>query len=212
MRTDTPGSPTEQAHTLRVAHDMLQAIGAGAFANRARAELPATGEQARARVPATRDQLIPWERQIALLAADGQTNAAIGAQLFISPTPRVSPAQGGRQAGHQLPTLAGAGDRKAARRGVSLHVRGPIVIDLRMLSCGASGVDDHRVHRLDEPETPTPSGTSIAPAVPGDRADAHSLVGVSTAPAAPLPENHQREQPFIARFTSSPQRWIDRST
>jgi CheY-like chemotaxis protein len=62
--------------------------------------------------------------------------------------------------------------------------------------------------RLDEPETATPSGTSIAPAVPGDLEHArvrappvrstlrHSLVGVSTAPMAPLPEKRQREQPL----------------
>jgi len=70
---------------LRAAHDMLQAIGAGAFANRARVELLATGERVRARVPETRDRLTPHERQVALLAAEGQTNAAIAAQLFISP-------------------------------------------------------------------------------------------------------------------------------
>jgi DNA-binding CsgD family transcriptional regulator len=70
---------------LRAAHDMLQASGVDAFANRARVELLATGEQARARVAETRDQLTPHERHIALLAAEGQTNAEIGAQLFISP-------------------------------------------------------------------------------------------------------------------------------
>jgi DNA-binding CsgD family transcriptional regulator len=64
---------------------MLQAIGADAFANRARVELLATGDRVRARVPETRDRLTPQERQIALLAAEGQTNAAIAAQLFISP-------------------------------------------------------------------------------------------------------------------------------
>jgi DNA-binding CsgD family transcriptional regulator len=70
---------------LHAAHDMLQSIGADAFANRARVELVATGEKARSRVPDTRDQLTPHERYIAQLAAEGQTNAEIGAQLFISP-------------------------------------------------------------------------------------------------------------------------------
>jgi DNA-binding CsgD family transcriptional regulator/tetratricopeptide (TPR) repeat protein len=70
---------------LRVAHEQLQAIGADAFARRAHDELLATGEQARARVTDTREQLTPRERQIVLLAAEGETNAAIAAQLFISP-------------------------------------------------------------------------------------------------------------------------------
>jgi DNA-binding CsgD family transcriptional regulator len=70
---------------LRAAHDMFQAIGAEAFASRARVELQATGERARLRTPDTRDELTPQERQIASLAAEGQSNADIGAQMFISP-------------------------------------------------------------------------------------------------------------------------------
>jgi DNA-binding CsgD family transcriptional regulator len=70
---------------LRLAHDMLQATGAGAFAHRARVELLATGEHARARVTETLDELTPQEKQIAQLAADGESNAEIAAQLFISP-------------------------------------------------------------------------------------------------------------------------------
>jgi DNA-binding CsgD family transcriptional regulator len=64
---------------------MLQKIGAEAFAHRAHVELLATGERARTRVPDTREDLTPREHQIAMLAAKGETNAAIGAQLFISP-------------------------------------------------------------------------------------------------------------------------------
>jgi DNA-binding CsgD family transcriptional regulator len=56
-----------------------------AFASRAATELLATGERARARVSETRDQLTPQERQVAQLAADGESNAEIAAQLFISP-------------------------------------------------------------------------------------------------------------------------------
>jgi DNA-binding CsgD family transcriptional regulator len=70
---------------LRLAHDMLHATGGGAFAHRARVELLATGEHTRARVSETLDELTPQERQIAQLAADGESNAEIAAQLFISP-------------------------------------------------------------------------------------------------------------------------------
>jgi DNA-binding CsgD family transcriptional regulator len=69
---------------LHSAHDLFQKIGAEAFAGRARDELQATGEHARTRAPETSDLLTPRERQIAWLAARGETNAAIGAQLFIS--------------------------------------------------------------------------------------------------------------------------------
>ena len=70
---------------LRLAHDMLQATGGAAFAHRAEIELLATGERARPRVSENRDQLTPQEQQVAQLAAGGQSNAEIGAQLFISP-------------------------------------------------------------------------------------------------------------------------------
>jgi DNA-binding CsgD family transcriptional regulator len=70
---------------LRLAHDMLSAIGAEAFAGRARRELAATGETVRKRSADTRDDLTPQEEQIARLAADGQTNPEIGARLFLSP-------------------------------------------------------------------------------------------------------------------------------
>jgi DNA-binding CsgD family transcriptional regulator len=70
---------------LRLAHDMFLATGGGAFAHRARVELLATGEHARARVSETLNELTPQEKQIAQLAADGESNAEIAAQLFISP-------------------------------------------------------------------------------------------------------------------------------
>jgi DNA-binding CsgD family transcriptional regulator len=70
---------------LRVALDMLQATGGGAFAHRAEVELLATGGHARTRVADTRDELTPQEKQIAQHAADGESNADIAAQLFISP-------------------------------------------------------------------------------------------------------------------------------
>jgi DNA-binding CsgD family transcriptional regulator len=70
---------------LRVAHRMLADMGADAFAERARRELQATGETVRKRTVETLDELTPQEAQIARLAADGQTNPEIGAQLFLSP-------------------------------------------------------------------------------------------------------------------------------
>jgi ATP/maltotriose-dependent transcriptional regulator MalT len=70
---------------LRAAHEMFVAMGAEAFADRARRELSATGETVRKRSVETRDDLTAQERQIALLARDGLSNPEIGARLFISP-------------------------------------------------------------------------------------------------------------------------------
>jgi DNA-binding NarL/FixJ family response regulator len=56
----------------------------GAFAERARHELLATGEKVRKRRDDTRDDLTPQEEQIARLARDGRTNPEIGAELYIS--------------------------------------------------------------------------------------------------------------------------------
>jgi DNA-binding CsgD family transcriptional regulator len=55
-----------------------------AFAERARVELEAVGEHARKRTVETLDQLTAQEAQIARLAAQGNTNREIAAQLFIS--------------------------------------------------------------------------------------------------------------------------------
>jgi DNA-binding CsgD family transcriptional regulator len=70
---------------LRIAHAMLAEMGAEAFAERARRELQATGETVRKRTVETLDELTPQEAQVARLAAGGQTNPEIGAQLFLSP-------------------------------------------------------------------------------------------------------------------------------
>ena len=69
---------------LRTAYEQFQAMGAVAFASRARTELAATGERARKRTVETANDLTPQEHQIAALAASGATNSEIGAQLFIS--------------------------------------------------------------------------------------------------------------------------------
>ncbi|MDP9255259.1 MAG: LuxR C-terminal-related transcriptional regulator, partial [Actinomycetota bacterium] len=70
---------------LRTAHEMFAAMGAEAFAERARRELLATGETVRKRTVETRDELTAQERQIARLARDGLSNPEIGTRLFISP-------------------------------------------------------------------------------------------------------------------------------
>jgi DNA-binding CsgD family transcriptional regulator len=64
---------------------MFSDFGAGAFAERARHELAATGETVARRSVETRDILTPQEAQVARLAAEGCTNPEIGAQMFISP-------------------------------------------------------------------------------------------------------------------------------
>jgi DNA-binding CsgD family transcriptional regulator len=72
---------------LRTAHDMLEAMGMDAFAERARRELLATGETARKRTAAAaaNQELTAHEAQIARLARDGLSNPEIGARLFLSP-------------------------------------------------------------------------------------------------------------------------------
>ena len=69
---------------LRAAYDEFTSIGLEAFAERARAELAATGEKVRKRTEGTREDLTPQERQVAELARDGLSNPEIGARLFLS--------------------------------------------------------------------------------------------------------------------------------
>jgi DNA-binding CsgD family transcriptional regulator len=69
---------------LRTAHEMFDAIGMQAFAERARRELRATGETARRRTATPHDQLTPQEAQIARLAAERLSNREIAAQPFLS--------------------------------------------------------------------------------------------------------------------------------
>jgi DNA-binding CsgD family transcriptional regulator len=70
-------------HQLRPAFDALAAMGAQAFAERARRELLATGETVRKRHEDPGAELTPQEEEIAQLAREGRTNSEIGAQLFI---------------------------------------------------------------------------------------------------------------------------------
>ena len=89
---------------LRTAHEMLTAIGAEAFAERAAIELQATGETARKRTVSTLDELTPQEARIARLARDGAVQPGHRLAAVHQPQDgRVPPAQGVRQAPHQLP-------------------------------------------------------------------------------------------------------------
>jgi DNA-binding CsgD family transcriptional regulator len=76
----------EAREQLRTAHDMLEAMGMEAFAERAGRELRATGETARKRtaVTARNEELTAQEAQIARLAREGLSNPEIGTRLFIS--------------------------------------------------------------------------------------------------------------------------------
>ncbi|MFB9958058.1 ATP-binding protein [Agromyces bracchium] len=76
----------EAREQLRLALAIFERAGAPAFAGRARRELEATGEHVTHHVPGDPgiDELTPREATIARLAADGRTNAEIGATLFIS--------------------------------------------------------------------------------------------------------------------------------
>jgi DNA-binding CsgD family transcriptional regulator len=69
---------------LRTAHEMLDAMGVEAFAERARRELQATGETARKRTVETGEALTAQEAVIARLAREGLSNPEIGNRLFIS--------------------------------------------------------------------------------------------------------------------------------
>ncbi|MGA2009433.1 MAG: AAA family ATPase [Solirubrobacteraceae bacterium] len=70
---------------LRAALDTFERLGSRPWAERARAELAATGETVRRRDPATIDELTPQELQIALLLAAGKTTRETAAAVFLSP-------------------------------------------------------------------------------------------------------------------------------
>ena len=69
---------------LRTAYGMFDAMGAEAFAERARIGLLASGEQTGAHTPRGRDALTAHESKIALLAGQGASNQEIAEELFIS--------------------------------------------------------------------------------------------------------------------------------
>jgi DNA-binding CsgD family transcriptional regulator len=79
------GRRGESREQLRIAEEMFTEMGMQAFADRAGAELVATGAKPRTRHVDVREELTSQEEQIAHLARDGLTNADIGNQLFLSP-------------------------------------------------------------------------------------------------------------------------------
>jgi DNA-binding NarL/FixJ family response regulator len=74
----------ESRAPLRAARDMFDALGADAWAERARGELRAAGERSGRPAPRAVDLLAPQELQIARLAAEGLSNREIGQQLYLS--------------------------------------------------------------------------------------------------------------------------------
>jgi DNA-binding CsgD family transcriptional regulator len=70
---------------LRAAAEVFERLDAQPWADRARAELAATGETRRARDPNTLDELTPQELQIAVLLTGGKTTREAAAALFLSP-------------------------------------------------------------------------------------------------------------------------------
>ena len=70
---------------LRSSYEIFSVSGAGAFAERARTELRASGGRAPRRAAGAPDTLTAQEALIARLAAGGASNPEIAARLFISP-------------------------------------------------------------------------------------------------------------------------------
>ncbi|MGP3955877.1 AAA family ATPase [Nonomuraea sp. 3N208] len=70
---------------LRMAMELFDQLGAGAWRARARAELQATGVTAPPAGGRRAELLTAQERQVALLAAEGMSNRQIGSRLFLSP-------------------------------------------------------------------------------------------------------------------------------
>ena len=74
----------EAREHLKAAVQAFDHLGAAPWAERARAELGASGASLRPRDPAARDKLTPQELQVALIVAEGKTNREAAAALFLS--------------------------------------------------------------------------------------------------------------------------------
>src|SRR5215210_636588 len=79
------GRRVQAREHLRAALDRFEGLGAALWAERARAELRASGQTARKRDPSTQDELTAHELQIARFVAEGLTNREVAARLFLSP-------------------------------------------------------------------------------------------------------------------------------
>jgi DNA-binding CsgD family transcriptional regulator len=80
---ESPAEPTRK--NLRFAYEQFSVPGAHTFAERARIELLATGEELHPCAAGGDRQLTRQEEEIARLTAEGRTNIEIGVAVFISP-------------------------------------------------------------------------------------------------------------------------------
>lgn len=79
------GRRVEARTQLRAALATFEDLGAKPWADRAAAEIRASGETLHRRDPTATEQLTPQELQIAMIIAGGITNREAGARLFLSP-------------------------------------------------------------------------------------------------------------------------------
>lgn len=77
--------PSEAREPLRQALELADVCGAAPLAERARAELHATGARPRREALSGAGALTPSERRVADLAAEGRTNREIAQELFVTP-------------------------------------------------------------------------------------------------------------------------------
>ena len=79
------GRRVDAREQLKIALDAFTAMDLLAWADRAAAELDATGATARPRGPVAREPLTSQETRVALLVAKGMSNKEVAAALFLSP-------------------------------------------------------------------------------------------------------------------------------
>lgn len=78
------GARVQARRPLRSALELARACGAGRLAERAQAELRASGAPPRGRAVSGRDALTASERRVALMAATGLSNKQIAQELFVT--------------------------------------------------------------------------------------------------------------------------------